>query len=944
MRRRRQVAAALVVASTGLVSAGVAPPAVADSAATLYVDGKGNGCSDSGPGSQAQPFCTIQAGADAAQPGQTVLVTLGTYPEQVTVHHSGTPDKPITIRAAGQVRSSVGVQPVDAQPATAHAFVLDHVHDVTVQHFGVATSSAEAFLVKDSSGITLDGNEVIRAGFGSYSSPTHPPAVPSGSPAVRVTGASSGVVLSRNLVGGGYGGGIVVDPGVSGTVISTNAVTHAAHLAGISVTDAPQTVITSNTVISNGDAGIALAGNSDHAVLENNVVGYSDRYAAQAVELSVSAGSVPGTKADYNLLGPSGPGTAYRWAGTSYQQPADFMAATGQGAHDLREKLDTPLGEAAKCVNCSVQPTAAFGATDSADASAPGELTTDVYGHRRVDAPVRDNSGTGVGYYDRGAAELEEYADRVNLDASPAVGPYPLPVTVTAKATQYWPGATTYTYDFGDGSDPLVTTDAEVQHVYRSKGTYGVSVTVHGTDPANTASGKLWSSVVVDEPGDIRPDVRLVPAPGTSNGPLSYSVDISHTVSPWPIKSTVYDFGDGTPSGGGYVHTYSHPGDYTVTATMTDTIGRTATARTQVHAAYGPLGFTPVMPTRLYDTRTPDYYGIHHLGPGQSIDVYIPSAPGHPYPAAAVLNVTAVSPSQGGYLSVYPAGSPRPSTSNVNFTAGQTVPNLVTVPVGESDRVTVYNFSGTTDVVVDLMGVYESGGGARFTALAPSRLLDTRQSTAVGPDASTSVQVRGVGGVPADATSVVLNVTSTGSDAGGYLTAYASGTERPGTSNLNFTAGQTVANQVVVPIGADGKVSVYNKFGHTHVVADVFGYYGPSGASLFTPVSPTRLVDTRTPGRHALGQGGTLPVASGAPVGATGAVLNVTSTASTAGGYLTVWADGAAKPGTSNLNFLAGKTVPNHVTTPLGANGSFDVYNFLGQTQVVADLFGYFTK
>ncbi|MDJ0340310.1 hypothetical protein QMK19_00705 [Streptomyces sp. H10-C2] len=139
-------------------------------------------------------------------------------------------------------------------------------------------------------------------------------------------------------------------------------------------------------------------------------------------------------------------------------------------------------------------------------------------------------------------------------------------------------------------------------------------------------------------------------------------------------------------------------------------------------------------------------------------------------------------------------------------------------------------------------------------------------------------------------------------------------------------------------------VKIYNHTGSTDVIVDLFGYYSPDGEALFTPVTPTRVTDTRTGSGQPVGSGATLRVPSGAPAGASGAVLNVTSTGSPTGGYLTVWADGNQRPATSNVNFTAGQTVPNHVTTPLGANGMFDVYNSNGRTHVVADVFGYFTK
>ncbi|MER5637601.1 PKD domain-containing protein [Kitasatospora sp. NPDC002227] len=946
-RRRRQLAAALVVASTGLVSAGVTLPAVAADAVTLYVDDSAANCADGGTGSQEQPFCTIQAGVDAAKPGQTVQVEYGKghYAEQVTVHHSGEPGKPIVVtgRQVGRHQPTVGVFGSEASPENARGFLLDHVHDVTVHGFMVQGVAAEGILVKDSSAVTVDGTWTNDVGLGAWAPGTSTRSVEPGAPALRVTGASSGVTFSRNRVSNAQGDGIAVEAGVTGAVVTTNGLL-AEQPRGIRVTDAPGTVVTSNTVAGFG-AEITLAGKSDHATVENNVLTRRNptvQTKPELAELSVSADSAAGTKADYNSVDPGAGNAAYSWAGTDYQQLTDYAKATGQGAHDLQEA--PVLGVVPP--NGALTPTAATGQTDSADATAPGELATDLYGQPRVDDPQAVNSGTGAGYYDRGAVEFQAFASLwVSTDATK--GPYPLPVTVTATAKQNWPDTTSYTYDFGDGSDPLTTADAKVQHVYQAKGSYTVKVTATGTGE-NMSATATSQPFTVTEPGDLTPALAVTPE--ANHGPLGFGFDLSHSTSPWIITGYQLDYGDGSPKETGdsyhptFEHTYLRPGDYTVTATLTDGGGRTAKLQQVVHATYGKLGFTPITPTRVLDTRlATGPYPPHRLGPGESTTISLPAQPGQPpvSPAALVLNVTAVNPSQAGYLSVYPSGTDRPATSNVNFKAGQTVPNLVTVPTGEGGQVTLYNFSGTTDVVVDVMGFYQSGGGSRFDAVAPSRLLDTRKSAAVGPDASTSIQVRGAAGVPADATAVVLNLTSTASDVGGYLTAYASGTARPGTSNLNFAAGQTVANQVVVPIGADGKVSVYNKFGHTHVVADVFGYYGPSGA-LFTPVVPTRLVDTRK--QTALGAGKSLKVATGVPAGATAAVLNVTSTASTAGGYLTVWADGATKPGTSNVNFPAGATVPNHVTTPLGTNGAFDVYNFAGSTQVVADLFGYFSE
>jgi hypothetical protein len=70
------------------------------------------------------------------------------------------------------------------------------------------------------------------------------------------------------------------------------------------------------------------------------------------------------------------------------------------------------------------------------------------------------------------------------------------------------------------------------------------------------------------------------------------------------------------------------------------------------------------------------------------------------------MNVTATNPTATSYVSVYPAGTTRPSASNLNVVAGQTIPNLVTVAVGAGNKVTLYNNAGTIDLIADLAGYY----------------------------------------------------------------------------------------------------------------------------------------------------------------------------------------------------------------------------------------------
>src|SRR5713226_9420525 len=96
-----------------------------------------------------------------------------------------------------------------------------------------------------------------------------------------------------------------------------------------------------------------------------------------------------------------------------------------------------------------------------------------------------------------------------------------------------------------------------------------------------------------------------------------------------------------------------------------------------------PVGGTyhPLTPARILDTRFSS-----RLGPGVTINVQITGKGGVPTAgvSAVVLNVTATDISQAGFLTVYPQGGSVPLASNLNFNAGQTVPNLVTVGVGST--------------------------------------------------------------------------------------------------------------------------------------------------------------------------------------------------------------------------------------------------------------------
>ncbi len=239
--------------------------------------------------------------------------------------------------------------------------------------------------------------------------------------------------------------------------------------------------------------------------------------------------------------------------------------------------------------------------------------------------------------------------------------------------------------------------------------------------------------------------------------------------------------------------------------------------------------FTSMSPARVLDTRTGTGAPQAPIGPASSIDVQVGGQLGVDAKAdSVVMNVTVTDPTGTGFITVWPTGTTMPTASNLNFVPGQTVPNLVIAKLGKG-KVSIYNSGGASQVLADVLGYFKSGDGARLTAIAPARLLDTRtDGGASKPVAQTPLVLPVVGrrGVPTNSvTAVVLNVTATEGTSNGYVTAFPSGETAPLASNLNVRAGDTRANLVIAKVGADGAVALFNSAGTVHLIADVVGYF-----------------------------------------------------------------------------------------------------------------------
>lgn len=421
------------------------------------------------------------------------------------------------------------------------------------------------------------------------------------------------------------------------------------------------------------------------------------------------------------------------------------------------------------------------------------------------------------------------------------------------------------------------------------------------------------------------------------------------------------------------------PGQYTTFATCTSANpvkGGPGSPYTVTVPVIPGSTYNPLSPVRVLDTRDGTGTGgvVNPLGEGGVLNLTVTGVAGVPASGvtAVALNVTetgSTAPPGGSYLTVWPTGSPQPLASNLNFYAGTSMPNLVIARVGDGGKVSIYNNLGSVNVVADVQGWFGAdNSGSAYIPVNPARVLDTRSGIGaptgqVGPGGVVELNVLGHGGVPSSGvTSVALNVTVT-QDTGpeSFLTVWPAGSSRPLASNLNFNAGPPATNLVIARVSPDGKVDFFNNLGSTDVIADVQGWFATPVAagtalpgSTYFPISPVRVLDTRagvgTPGGAVgqLGEHGVIDVTvagvGGVPANATAVVMNVTAADSPGPeSYLTLYPSGTDRPVASNLNFVAGETIPNLVIVRVNA-GKVSIYNNLGSTNVIADIQGWFVN
>jgi hypothetical protein len=550
------------------------------------------------------------------------------------------------------------------------------------------------------------------------------------------------------------------------------------------------------------------------------------------------------------------------------------------------------------------------------------------------------------------------------------------------------------------------------------------------TQDATVSGG---GSSVISESSD---SVTLSPATPVQTSPQNGSTGTSVTLSlVWSASpgATSYDVYFGT----------SNPPPFVVNTTSTTYSPGTLTGNTTYYwyvVAKGPSGaepsatwsfttqtplqFYPFAPCRLVDTRG-EAAGFNGIAPfsgpsiasGGTLTIPVQStteastnttpAPCGTIPSTAQaysLNITVVPHAAGvvDYVSLWPAGSPKPYVSTLNDTEGLIVANAAIVPAGTpSGGISVYNSGpSATDVVIDMNGYFAPPAtGLQFYPVAPCRLVDTRGTAAgfngmdpfSGPSITTgqtltilvqstaeagdNTEPAPCGVIPSTAQAYSFNVAVVPQGAVDYVTLWPAGSTQPYVSTLDDPEGSILANAAIVPAGtSSGGVSVYNSGpATTDVVIDMNGYFAPPATALqFYPVAPCRLVDTRGAAAGfnglapfsgpSISAGGTItiPVQSTseasantepAPCGVIPSTaqaysfnLTVVPHSSEAVDYVTLWPAGSTKPYVATLNDTEGLIVSNAAIVPAGSpTGGISVYNAgPGATDVIIDMNGYF--
>jgi hypothetical protein len=379
-------------------------------------------------------------------------------------------------------------------------------------------------------------------------------------------------------------------------------------------------------------------------------------------------------------------------------------------------------------------------------------------------------------------------------------------------------------------------------------------------------------------------------------------------------------------------------------------LGSPGSAPGAVQTGYNPL----TNPVRILDTNTAVGGHQRRFAAGETFALTVPGAPAGTA-KAVVLTVTAGltdGPTELQFTAEN-AGAAQPIRFPV-YTSRQSALTVV-VPLGADGAVRIRNTAGTPGVTVDYAGYFSESGPGLYTAkVGGTRLLDTHDSAGAHPSPLGAAEefalpVRGVAGVPANATAVAVNLTAMAATAPASISAYPQ-TYTPDTSSLYLNVAQRRANLAIVRVGDDGKIRLRNSAGLTHLAVDLQGWFASgTGAKFVATSGSSRVIDTRTGagvpqspidrGTSVTAQVGGI---AGVPATATGVLVTAAASDRVLNTGVSFYAPETDWANAPALQADQGQTAAASALVPLGGSGKLTAANGTGPVELAVDVAGYF--